>query len=51
MCTYMPLGTNDMNSGLTRKMNVLSTSEINLLNAGKVNPLSFLWVTSLTPPP
>ena len=44
----MPLGTNDMNSGDTNEMNVLSTSGMNAFNAGKVYALLLLWVISLT---
>jgi len=33
MCTCMPLGRNDVNSGDANEMNALSTSETNVLNA------------------
>ena len=40
----MPLGTSDMNSGDTNEKNAFSTSETNVVNAGKVYALSLLWV-------
>jgi len=48
MRTYMPLDTNDVNSGDTSEMNALGTSEMNVLNAIKVNVLSLLCVLSCT---
>jgi len=48
MCTYMPLGTNEMNSVDTSEMNTLDTNEINLLNASKVNAPFLVWALSRT---
>jgi len=41
VCTYMPLGTNEMNSVDTSWMNAAGNSEINALNADKVNFFHF----------
>ena len=38
----MGLGINDMNSGDTGEMIALGTSEMNMLNFGKVNALSLI---------
>jgi len=48
MCTYMLLGTDDVNSGDANEMNALGTSEMNVLDAKKVYALSPLWIIPCT---
>jgi len=48
MLTYIPFGINEMYNADTNEINVLCTSEMNALNAGKVNALLLLWVLSRT---
>ena len=48
MCTYMPLGTNEMKNADTSEMSALSSSKMNVLDAYKVNAQLLLWVLSRT---
>jgi len=51
MCTYLLLDNNEINSPDTSEMNLLdivATTEMNVLSDGKVNALLFLWIFSHT---